>query len=113
MVEVAGVIVTVPAPRFWKSANHPAINSEPAPACGRLTATADPFVSVTSLPRSVLRTVYVVPVCALTADATLFAVIAASSTSWQAFQSVGRTTEESPLSATPLTKVCLMHGVAA
>ena len=46
--EVVGVIVTVPGPRFTSVVPHPAAN-DPV-ACGKVTAIADPFDSVTSLP---------------------------------------------------------------
>jgi hypothetical protein len=55
IVEVVGVIVTVPAPLFWTPKEKPAAK-EPV-AWGSVTATAEPLESVTSLEASVDSTV--------------------------------------------------------
>jgi len=65
MVLVVGASVAVPAPMSvtsnWHEAKLPV-------ACGTVTAMAEAFVNVNCLPQSVVATVYVVPVCALTAS---------------------------------------------
>jgi hypothetical protein len=71
IVEVAGVIVTVPTPRFLTSTNHPSgkhgtPEHVPVPARAIDTATDDAFEKVKSFPASDVVIGYVVPVWALT-----------------------------------------------
>lgn len=53
MVEVVGVIVAVPTPKFWTSKEKPAVKPVVV-ATDRLTATAPAFDKVISLPASVV-----------------------------------------------------------
>jgi hypothetical protein len=55
MVEVAGVIVTIPVPRFSTSKEKPA--AKLPVACGSVTATADALLNVTNSHASVVWTV--------------------------------------------------------
>jgi hypothetical protein len=57
MVEVVGVIVAVPAPRFCTSKNQPDKNDDDAPAWGKVTAIGEALEKVTSLRPSLCRTV--------------------------------------------------------
>jgi energy-coupling factor transporter ATP-binding protein EcfA2 len=65
IVDVVGVIVTVPAPMFLMSTNQ-SEGKFGLIARGMETATDAALESVTNLPASELTTVYVVPVCDFT-----------------------------------------------
>src|SRR6266850_2304131 len=59
------VIVTVPLPRFCRSAYHPLtkVAGVPDPAAGNVTAMLPLLPNVISLPRSLSRIVYDTPLC--------------------------------------------------